>query len=281
MFFSCKQNNSKVAFTLAEVLITLGVIGIVAAITLPQLVHNYQKSVLLNSFKREYAAYNEGFRQMLAAEGVDRFEDTQFYMAVKDAPDDQTDARVHKEYMEKYFKSIVHVPYSTQVSQGFLSGNTIATGDECKKWVGKGSAWSLMKDSKHRCQGLRQEIFKSANGSMIRMALFPNSYDDLPQAEGSLKHPVGEFTLDVNGEKGPNQFGRDAFEFVIGQNGMLYPLFGKDWYLYANAKNGSDTPNVYWKTCAPKYTANCTDPNFIHGAGCGARIIEEGWVMNY
>lgn len=32
-----------IGFTLAEVLITLGVIGIVAAMTLPALVQNYQK----------------------------------------------------------------------------------------------------------------------------------------------------------------------------------------------------------------------------------------------
>ena len=33
-------------FTLAEVLITLGVIGVVAAMTMPVLVQNYQKSLL-------------------------------------------------------------------------------------------------------------------------------------------------------------------------------------------------------------------------------------------
>lgn len=35
------------AFTLAEVLITLGVIGVVAALTIPQLVKNYKEKVLL------------------------------------------------------------------------------------------------------------------------------------------------------------------------------------------------------------------------------------------
>lgn len=35
------SNKLKSGFTLAEVLITLGVIGIVAALTIPQLVKNY------------------------------------------------------------------------------------------------------------------------------------------------------------------------------------------------------------------------------------------------
>lgn len=33
------------AFTLAEVLITLGIIGIVAAMTIPTLINNYQKKI--------------------------------------------------------------------------------------------------------------------------------------------------------------------------------------------------------------------------------------------
>lgn len=36
----------RTAFTLAEVLITLGIIGIVAAMTLPSLIGNYQKKLL-------------------------------------------------------------------------------------------------------------------------------------------------------------------------------------------------------------------------------------------
>lgn len=40
----------KFAFTLAEVLITLGIIGIVAALTIPNLISQYQKHVLYNQF---------------------------------------------------------------------------------------------------------------------------------------------------------------------------------------------------------------------------------------
>lgn len=38
----------RAAFTLAEVLITLGIIGIVAAMTIPNLIYNYQKFGLIN-----------------------------------------------------------------------------------------------------------------------------------------------------------------------------------------------------------------------------------------
>lgn len=43
------------AFTLAEVLITLGIIGVVAAITLPILTKKYNEIVLKNQFKKSYS----------------------------------------------------------------------------------------------------------------------------------------------------------------------------------------------------------------------------------
>ncbi len=45
----------KRAFTLAEVLVTLGIIGVVAAMTLPALIQNYQHKVLETQFKKAYS----------------------------------------------------------------------------------------------------------------------------------------------------------------------------------------------------------------------------------
>ena len=44
--------SSSNGFTLAEVLITLGIIGVVAALTMPALIGNYQKKKLLLDLKR-------------------------------------------------------------------------------------------------------------------------------------------------------------------------------------------------------------------------------------
>ena len=43
------------AFTLAEVLITLGVIGVVAALTIPAVISNYEKKVIEEGFKKTYS----------------------------------------------------------------------------------------------------------------------------------------------------------------------------------------------------------------------------------
>lgn len=47
------------AFTLAEVLITLGVIGIIASMTLPSLVNNIRNNVLQNQLKKTYSELNQ------------------------------------------------------------------------------------------------------------------------------------------------------------------------------------------------------------------------------
>ena len=61
------NNSRKIAFTLAEVLITLGIIGVVAAITMPTLINNYQKkaariaTILTNIYEKDLARIlNEG-----------------------------------------------------------------------------------------------------------------------------------------------------------------------------------------------------------------------------
>ena len=55
------QKCRKVAFTMAEVLITLGIIGIVAAMTMPSLIGKWQKTVHINQMKRTYSIISNAF----------------------------------------------------------------------------------------------------------------------------------------------------------------------------------------------------------------------------
>ena len=50
-------SSQKAAFTLAEVLITLGIIGVVAALTIPTISRNIQQAVLKNQFKKFYSTF--------------------------------------------------------------------------------------------------------------------------------------------------------------------------------------------------------------------------------
>ena len=56
------RNQKESGFTLAEVLITLGVIGVVAAMTLPMLIQNYRKSIVENKLKTNYSIFYNALR---------------------------------------------------------------------------------------------------------------------------------------------------------------------------------------------------------------------------
>ncbi len=64
------DGKRKIAFTLAEVLITLGVIGVVVALTLPSIVHNVQKIILKDQFKRAYSNFYNAIKYTQAQNGA-------------------------------------------------------------------------------------------------------------------------------------------------------------------------------------------------------------------
>lgn len=61
-----QQAKVNLAFTLAEVLITLGVIGVVAAITIPGLITTYKAHQLHAQFLKSYSTVQQAFKQMEA-----------------------------------------------------------------------------------------------------------------------------------------------------------------------------------------------------------------------
>ena len=71
-----------VAFTLGEVLITLGIIGVVAAMTIPNLMSKIQKQIYVTSLKKNYAAMTQGFKMMLVEDEADDFGGSQYFIGM-------------------------------------------------------------------------------------------------------------------------------------------------------------------------------------------------------
>ena len=65
---SCVKNR-KFAFTLAEVLITLGIIGVVAAMTLPVLIQKHRNLVVETKLKKFYSLFNQAVKLSEAQNG--------------------------------------------------------------------------------------------------------------------------------------------------------------------------------------------------------------------
>ena len=82
----------KTGYTLAEVLITIGIIGTVAAMTIPSLMMSYQKRVWESKLKKIYSIATNACERMLIEENVSAVNETDLY------------AGVTNEKLRKYFK---------------------------------------------------------------------------------------------------------------------------------------------------------------------------------
>ncbi len=61
--------NYKTAFTLAEILITLGIIGVVSAITIPTLISTHQREVNISRAKKLYSIFSQNINQTTIENG--------------------------------------------------------------------------------------------------------------------------------------------------------------------------------------------------------------------
>lgn len=90
------QTKAKFGFTLAEVLITLGIIGVVAAITIPNLIANQQKKAIVSQLMEAQSILNQAVNSYAAdtdEEGSSEFDTTL-------SP---------QEFAEKYFKPYLKI----------------------------------------------------------------------------------------------------------------------------------------------------------------------------
>ena len=93
-----EQKSRKTAFTMAEVLITLGIIGIIAAMTLPSLIGKYQKNVTVTHLQKTYSVLSQAIN-----------------FAIKDNEDieywdfELTSPQFMERYIEPYLQNIASV----------------------------------------------------------------------------------------------------------------------------------------------------------------------------
>lgn len=68
-FSNFYTTNKQSAFTLAEVLITLAIIGVVAALTIPNLVMKYKEKATVTKVQKAYSVINSAYKMALANNG--------------------------------------------------------------------------------------------------------------------------------------------------------------------------------------------------------------------
>lgn len=249
------------AFTLAEVLITLGIIGVVAAITVPTLINNAQKKEYVSRLQKTYSMLNQAFKQYAADQGCTDMICTGLFSGTTTANEPEWD-----NFFNNYLKVAKNCGRST--NQGCFPTETYLNYAGTNTPDSDGTYYKVIL-ADGQSLGIRP-YSDAAYLNCTRRNTAGKENDPLYQT-------CGEILLDTNGMKGPNKAGRDYFfdsslvitntHGVMSSNGSV-------------ANGGWSGPTCVWpNNSIPNYYCGTDAPSY--GGGCAARIIEQSWEMNY
>ncbi len=194
----------KNAFTLAEVLITLGIIGVVAAITMPAIIADKRAKELEDSLKKNISV----IQQALIRASIDEGELL--------TPLNQENRELKPKLM-KYMNVLKDCGLGTEF--GSCVPNQMSVEDASATYK------TYNKSRDINTTVLDDGQFILTDGSMI---IIENNHFIF---DGRYRIYI---SVDVNGfQRGPNAWGHDLFTFEIDDNGKLIPM-GADGTYFSN-----------------------------------------------
>ena len=210
------DNTRRAAFTLAEVLITLGIIGVVAAMTIPTLISNYQEKVLENHFKKSYAMLNQA---LLSAQSQFGYLPRCYYEY------GATNSAISQDCSELTEKFLAALKVTKKCDSNSFEQGCIPEYrgvDDILKEQHKDDEdydedyWQDY--ATYNCGGFNTSTIRNRNKSYVlsdgTIIFFYNN--------AGCKI-IG---LDINGKKGPNKWGYDLFSLIIRSDGNRFRYEG-------------------------------------------------------
>lgn len=198
-----KFKKNLLSFTLAEVLITLTIIGVVAALTIPSIMIEKEKQEIVSRLKKTYATLENARRLTAIDEGGDISE---LFSA-----DDSTGGNVAMQAFAKHLNVSKNCGSSTGCWYDDLKNLNNNLWNVDGKYDSKNENYNgrmILSD------GTLLYLFSSKTSCITN-----NITEYSPQ---SYRYFCGQVRVDINGKKGPNTIGRDVFLFDITRDG-IYP----------------------------------------------------------
>ena len=234
----------KFGFTLAEILIALGIVGVVAAITIPSLSSNANKQAYAKGLSVAVSDFETAMKNMIEREDVPNIKQTPAWINGRNLTTASSDADIQ-----------VFVNDLTPYLQ-------IASFDKRSrvyKFLNTQSKWSIP-GVKYKTKKGPEYIINFDNNNTVRENAYANG--------STYTEKVAEIIIDTNGSQTPNMIGRDLFFYDLGSDGTLYPVGSKDVNSY-NANNAAD---------ADSFTNGCTG---AIRSNCSEYLRQNGYKMDY
>lgn len=176
--------NMKKGFTLAEVLVTLGIIGVVSALTMPVLINSYQKRVYITALHKAYNEVNQALTQKLTDSNTEDLSEAG--LTTQDALDT---------WVENYFK------YTQKC-------NTAGSMEPCF------APLTNYNKLKNNTSGNNLDITPTTS------YLLASSFAIMFKSD-VVGNKLFDLIIDTNGSNKPNILGRDLFVIAIYKNGKM------------------------------------------------------------
>lgn len=197
----------KKGFTLAEVLITLVIIGVIAAMTIPVLQANYTESERVSKVKKNYSILSNAISRVKI-----------------DGSDDILDISGNGSYTElqQWFDDSLK-PYLV------LSKVCYHT-DGCWNDTGTKYLNGLLASTNSSGVGDASITASLNDGTLINLSFM--SREQIAQYFGidtECKHSIAIY-FDINGFKQPNTFGKDIYVAVFTEDGLVVPYRDRTLY---------------------------------------------------
>ncbi len=225
LFYALGLSRQKSGFTLAEVLITLGVIGVVAAMTLPALVTDYKGNILKTQLQKSYSVIQNALQMMNNEQG---------FVA-------KPGSYAQRAFITTYKK--------------YLLVASDCNSDKCEsRYEENEDGDSVMTNNSSNYKTYNNKKLKNQYLDDGQLILPDGSFIMVQNEEKALDGTI-LISVDVNGiYKKPNRWGHDLFTFQIMDDGKLLPM-GSDGTLFDNDTYCSGTSSSSINGIACTYRA--------------------------
>ncbi len=217
--------SKNLGFTMAEILLSLTIIGVVAAITLPSLMANINERTWNTQRKALYARMSQAIAMMPQLNGYGEYEGTNTDGSVTATKDTAAEACL-TEGLSKVLK-INNICDAEHLADCGVAGSFTNLAGSTKTWPTKMSELNSMftgshigisdSDTSHVFENPQKNVdtsaaaFETQNGETITIFYNPYCTQDLETTSWDFTQPMmcANFVYDLNGNKGPNTFGKD------------------------------------------------------------------------
>ena len=246
--------KNKKGFTLAEVLITLSILGVVAAISMPNMIQQYQKTLTVTKLKTAYSVLEGAAQNIAINSGC--YNQTMKCTGLLDMTD-KNNSTATKEFHNKFVQlSGLKAEVDTYGSKTKVVYPPYCSPQNC---VGN--------------SGAIYNIIKTKNGIYYSLR---NSGAGVDSSIKDGKALV--VTVITDTKKDANLvLGKNVFRFIMYDNFMVEPEVNVSEWGSLNAPMSIVPYEIINKACnmTTKYGSVSS------GSGCAAKIVKDGWKITY